>query len=1036
MRYLRFAVFLVLAAVLVTSGCRRRHHHHWSPSGDDGNPPPVPPPVADRVAPAPVQDLSVTATTSFTATLTWTAPGDDGNVGQVALYDLRFSTLPIATEADFAAATPAPGMPSPQIAGSPQTAVVGGLTPSTTYWFALKSRDEALNWSGLSNVPDGTTLAPPDTTPPANVTDLAVMSWSSVDVNLQWTAPGDDGTTGTACLYDLRFSLLPIVNDADFDAAVPVANPPLPSPPGEFDQMFVGGLAPSITYYFAIKTVDEAGNWSGLSNVPFVTLIVPDTTPPGAISDLAAGSATFESLTLTWTAPGDDGASGTAVSYDVRFSPNPIVTDADFDLAASAGVAPAPLAAGSPQSMVVNGLSPLTQYWFAIRTLDEVPNTSALSNIATATTLAPPDTTPPASIMDLAVVAWTDTTLTLSWTAPGDDGAVGTAALYDIHMSQMPITSEAEFNAAFHLNGEPAPLPAGSTQTFVVNGLPPGTTWYFCIRASDEVPNVGGLSNSAVGTTADHPVVIAEPEVEPNDTPGTATSLGPSLAGYGVLQDLADIDFWSFDASAGDVIRVEMSGTRRDQANWNSYDSIPILRIVDPNGNDMLRHDRAAWDAGDHDLDVPLFRVPATGTWYLRLQSSGEIQDGAYAVRVIFLAPTLTFEEEAAGTWGDNDSVATAEPVSTPAVIYGWHTHKKSDYYAFEAVADSILSFEITAIRNGIFDGETAYTNPRLWLYDPDGKKVEKISLSIYHDVEFTYYVCRPGTWTIRVVEDGGSKGSGPYFLAINSVPAPTRQEQSPNGSPATADSIAYGDFINGCVSIFDTDWFQFAGNAGDMVRIKLYDSENSENAKGRVSIHLYASDGITELPGESPDGILNTFRAILRESGTHYIKVHRTGSASSYAFELTRFRAAAWEVEPNGTAGTAMALDAGGRAAGVIDPAGDLDVVAFSASASELVTFAIYAKPAAVPPGSDGDRQRAGHGSKLAPKLTIRDSGGNAIATAVRTLAHVSAESVTNPLPTLELVLVAPASGSYTITVEDEGGAGGPTRSWVLERR
>lgn len=1036
MRYLRFAVLLTLAVVLVTSGCRRRHHHHWSPSGDDGNPPPVPPPVADRVAPAAVQNLSVTGTTAFTATLTWTAPGDDGNVGTAALYDLRYAASPIASEADFLAAVSVAGMPTPLLAGSPQTIIVGGLTPLTTYWFALKSRDDAMNWSALSNVPDGTTLEPPDTTPPASVTDLTIVSSSSVDVNLQWTAPGDDGMTGTACLYDLRWSLVPITGDADFDGATQVPNTPLPSPPGELDQMFVGGLTPGTTYYFAIKTVDDAGNWSGLSNVPFVTLIVPDTTPPAAITDLAAGSLAYDSLTLSWTAPGDDGMSGTAVSYDVRFSPNPIVTDADFDLAASAGVAPAPLAAGTPQSMVVNGLSPLTQYWFAIKTLDEVPNTSALSNIATATTLAPPDTTPPAAIMDLAVVGWSDTSLTLSWTAPGDDGATGTAALYDIHMAQMPITTEAEFNAAFHLNGEPAPLLAGTTQTFVVSGLPPGTTWYFCIRASDEVPNVGGLSNSAVGTTSTQPVVIAVNETEPNNTPGTATPLGPSLAGYGVLEDLADVDFWSFAANAGDIIRVEMSGTRRDQANWDSYDSLPILRIVDPNGNDMLRHDRAAWDAGDHDLDVPLFRIPAGGTWFLRLQSSGPIQNGGYAVRVIFLSPTLTFEAEAPGTWGDNDSVGTAEPVGTPALIYGWHTHKKSDYYSFEAVENSILSFEITSIRNGIFDGETDYTNPRLWLYDPDGKKVEKISLSIYHDVEFTYYVSRPGTWTIRVVEDGGSHGSGPYFLAINSIPAPTRQEQGSNGSPVTAEAIAYGDFINGSVSIVDTDWFKFTGNAGDMVRIKLYDSENSEDAKGAVSLHLYASDGITELPGEAPDGILNTFRAILRESGTHYIKVHRTGGASSYAIELTRFRAAAWEVEPNGTAGTAMSLDAGGRAAGVIDPAGDLDVVAFSATASELVSFAIYAKHAAVPPGSDGDWQRAGHGSTLAPKLTIRDSGGNVIAAAVRTPAHVSAESVTNPLPTFELVLVAPVSGSYTITVEDEAGAGGPARSWVLERR
>ena len=53
-----------------------------------------------------------------------------------------------------------------------------------------------------------------------------------------------------------------------------------------------------------------------------------------------------------------------------------------------------------------------------------------------------------------------------------------------------------------------------------------------------------------------------------------------------------------------------------------------------------------------------------------------------------------------------------------------------------------------------------------------------------------------------------------------------------------------------------------------------------------------------------------------------------------------------------------------------------------------------------------------------------------------MRTLSHVSAESITRPLPTFELVMVAPATGIYTITVEDQSGAGSATSSYILERR
>jgi RHS repeat-associated protein len=46
-----------------------------------------------------------------------------------------------------------------QVAGTNQSFVVQGLSPSTTYYFAIKTADEALNWSGISNSPNGTTSA-------------------------------------------------------------------------------------------------------------------------------------------------------------------------------------------------------------------------------------------------------------------------------------------------------------------------------------------------------------------------------------------------------------------------------------------------------------------------------------------------------------------------------------------------------------------------------------------------------------------------------------------------------------------------------------------------------------------------------------------------------------------------------------------------------------------------------------------------------------------------------------------------------------
>lgn len=127
--------------------------------------------------------------------------------------------------------------------------------------------------------------------------------------------------------------------------------------------------------------------------------LVGDTVPPEAIGNLVAGQPTGSSLLLTWNAPGDDGASGLASAYDIRWSTAPI-TAANFAAATPYATVPDPLGPGQPQSYVALGLQPLTTYWFAIRTRDEVSNWSAISNVTSAATTAL-DTTPPAAINDL-----------------------------------------------------------------------------------------------------------------------------------------------------------------------------------------------------------------------------------------------------------------------------------------------------------------------------------------------------------------------------------------------------------------------------------------------------------------------------------------------------------------------------------------------------------------------------------------------------------------------------------------------------------
>jgi hypothetical protein len=111
----------------------------------------------------------------------------------------------------------------------------------------------------------------------------------------------------------------------------------------------------------------------------------PDTTAPAAI-----GSITLEpmmlAIGLSFTATGDDGATGNATGYEVEFGqPSPDCSGV-LAWAPAAGMPNAkPSAVGASDWVVVQQLEPATDYCFRIRVRDEVPNWSAWTVVAGST---------------------------------------------------------------------------------------------------------------------------------------------------------------------------------------------------------------------------------------------------------------------------------------------------------------------------------------------------------------------------------------------------------------------------------------------------------------------------------------------------------------------------------------------------------------------------------------------------------------------------------------------------------------------------
>jgi uncharacterized repeat protein (TIGR01451 family) len=599
----------------------------------------------DSTAPANITNLSTGTTTETSIQLTWTAPGDDGNSGTASTYDIRYRTDAPITSANWATATQVAGEPTPLVAETSQSFIVNNLLSATTYYFAIQTADEVPNWSGVSNSPIGATAS--DATAPANIVNLTTGTATETSIQLTWTAPGDDGNSGTASTYDIRYRTDAPITSANWTTSTQVAGEPTPLVAGTNQSFIVNNLLSATTYYFAIQTADEAPNWSGVSNSP-IGATASDTTAPADIIDLSTGIVTNSSIELAWTAPGDDDTTGTATEYDIRYRTDTPITSANWATSTQAAGEPVPSIAGTNESFTVHSLLPATTYYFAMKTYDEVPNESGLSNVfskatdnrlttnlllhpsgsatgdnvsysggtaetaldtndgnssygrsddspndyyleiddhttqsgtinsvvvktylrsgdfiigiktngssyfgsaqtqgssyslfsGTTYTTNPQTGLPwtwaeidalvaiidhanysvmrvtelyvevnyiesitPADITDLATGTITENSIQLTWTAPGDDGNSGTASTYDIrYRTDAPITS-ANWATSTLIAGEPAPLVAGTSQSFTVNELSEGVTYYFAIKTADEVPNISGLSNIVTATT-------------------------------------------------------------------------------------------------------------------------------------------------------------------------------------------------------------------------------------------------------------------------------------------------------------------------------------------------------------------------------------------------------------------------------------------------------------------------------------------------------------------------------------------------------
>lgn len=138
-------------------------------------------------------------------------------------------------------------------------------------------------------------------------------------VNLSWNSPGDDGAIGTATIYDLRASLSPITS-GNWNTASSVPGLPAPLVAGTRQTTVVRSLSRDSVYYFAIRTQDDEGNWSAVSNVVRWDWVV-DAAPPAAPAGVSAARQA-PNVRVAWSANSEPDLQGYSV-YRAQVSGGP-----------------------------------------------------------------------------------------------------------------------------------------------------------------------------------------------------------------------------------------------------------------------------------------------------------------------------------------------------------------------------------------------------------------------------------------------------------------------------------------------------------------------------------------------------------------------------------------------------------------------------------------------------------------------------------------------------------------------------------------
>ncbi|MBM4253813.1 MAG: fibronectin type III domain-containing protein, partial [Deltaproteobacteria bacterium] len=394
-----------------------------------------------------------------TPTWMWTsAAGVTGRTYRYKLNDPNFMTTSFETKL---------------LSYSAPSALLEGV-----HTFYVQEKDDHGNWSDatsssilLDKTVPNTPTAPTGPSPFTN----------SATVVFNWTNPGDNAEGSGVASYNVQ------IGTTSGGSNVFSGN--------------VRGLSKSITgsdrdvYYARVQTVDYGGNvspYSGSSASVTIDLVAPNQpdapTAPSSLSN-------SDSLTFSWSSPGDNLGGSGITSYNVQIGTTPGGSDVF-----NGNV----VGATSKTVAVTNG----NVYYARVQAVDSAGNTSLWSsdsNSVTVDLVAPDQPAAPTTTNYFTRI----TRFTFSWVAPADNPGGTGVARYNVRIGTTPGGTDIYSGSETGLIKE----------VFGINGV----VYYASVQAVDRAGNLSAFSNSSQVVIVD---TTSPPQPAAPTTPNSLTNSG------------------------------------------------------------------------------------------------------------------------------------------------------------------------------------------------------------------------------------------------------------------------------------------------------------------------------------------------------------------------------------------------------------------------------------------------------------------------------------------------------------------------------